>query len=242
MEDVHLDGFHGGKGCIVGLWRDTCAAGRIDNDGDVRQCRFGDDGIGEHADIGAETDKLDGCNDRGVFLLQQGAEGQRTEGGLIDDGVAGVDGQAMVNLPACGVLEAVGDWQMPALFRLQIVRVVGVAGKNQDVAVLSGGFDLLAYRRDDGSSFLGAKGAIDEIGLHIYDDQNLFRTHLFPVLSDVITAGEIFVQRRLALAFLCVLAQFLDAVLADIVAHEHAAEVRLVELLEQDGLVYAQQL
>ena len=171
----------------MALRRHTGTAGGVHRHLDLRQKRFCQQGVGDNADIGTQADQ-DNLLDTLVLALvnQVLAQFDRTKRRFhhgADGGIAtALDGgiHPVIQFPAGGVLDAVGNRKDAALLGIQVVGLVGVLGYD-DFAVKV--LDFLTHRRHNGLGFAGAKSSVHKIFLHIDDNQHTHR--LSSILIDV---------------------------------------------------------
>lgn len=78
--------------------------------------------------------------------------------------------------PPGGAFDAMGHGQIFALLGVQVIRFMGIAGK-EDGAVKT--LDLLNDPGEDGHGFGSAQGAVDKVGLHVDHYQYIF-FHFLP--------------------------------------------------------------
>lgn len=171
-DDVHLAAAHGGECGLVGGRGDAGAEGGVHGKRDLGKRRLDEQGVAHHADVGAEAAELDGV-DRGGAVL--GGEPVREPGGaergLLEDarvalGANGLEGGD--EIPAERAANAVGNRKVAALLGFGVVGAVGVEGED-DGAVE--GCGALGDRIDDGLCFGAAERSVDEIMLHVDDDE-----------------------------------------------------------------------
>ena len=174
MDDRHLAGFHCGQCVVVALWRDAGAEGGVEVNRDVWQRCFQEHGVGDDADICADADEGDRCEwafDVCVFDGAHelgGAEGWFFKtGGVLHFQRAG---NGFVQGPAVGAFQAVHDGQIMAFLGLEIIVAVGVESIKNGAVVAA---DALGDGVNNGCCFFGAEGAIDEIVLHVDDDEQI---------------------------------------------------------------------
>lgn len=138
----------------------------------LRQVRLDGEGVADHADIGAQAAEFDKVDGRGVVLRDKPAgEVERAERGLFEHGGAAAGANRFeggCEFPAGRAGDAVGSGQVAALLRGGVVAAVGVFGKN-DRAVKAAG--ALGDRLDDGLRLGRAQGPVDEVVLHVDDDE-----------------------------------------------------------------------
>ena len=156
----------------VALRRDAGAAARVHGDGRFGHRRLEQQRVGHHTDVGAEADQLDLQRLLRALGHQNTGEPVGAEGGLVDNGrlLRGL-GDRIVELPAVGALDAVLDGQIAALLRVEIVFVMRVACEIDVPRVVL--LHLLHDARNDLLRLLRAERAVDEVVLHINDDENL---------------------------------------------------------------------
>lgn len=171
-DDVDLAAAHGGERGLVGGRGDAGAEGGVHGERDLGKRRLDEQGVAYHADVGAESAELDGV-DRGGAVL--GGEPVRelggAERGLLEDvrvalGANGLEGGD--EIPAVRAANAVGNRKVAALLGFGVVGAVRVEGED-DGAVE--GCGALGDRIDDGLCFGAAERSVDEIMLHVDDDE-----------------------------------------------------------------------
>ena len=167
-----LHGFQGGD---VGFGGHTGAAGRIDGKfGTVIDPGLDEKGVGDNADVGAETDELDF-----EFTLEPAdfaGENVGTESGLVDVGDRHLGLierllDVLIELPTGGAVHTVDDREVLSLVGLHVVVRMGVPGGENVLAV-----EVLDFLDDVLDSFLCyrvRKCAVNEIILCINDNENL---------------------------------------------------------------------
>ena len=165
----------------MGLGRDAGTAGSVHGNIAFREGRFAQDGIGQHADAGAQTHQLDfrGVGSGGgleLFRQQGGAKG-----GLADKVVCGYALQRFCHQRIQGVPLAAGDAvgyrEMTTLVGFQIVVRVGILCDKDLLRAV--GADLFQHLRQDGFGLFCAQRAGDKVVLHIHNDQK-FHTEYLP--------------------------------------------------------------
>lgn len=126
-----LAALHGRKRGPMALRGDTCAAGGIHRYLCLRQERLHQQGVGNHADVGAEADQRHLFNEFLFILLrQQTPQLRAAEGGLVQNGLSCAGRPELLDdLPALGPPDAVGYRQVPPLPGMEIVRPMGVPVK-----------------------------------------------------------------------------------------------------------------
>ena len=151
------------RGCLVAFRGDTGTAGCIHSDGYFRELCFQDQGVGDNADICAQSHQLN-------FVEMAFIPMRPAEGGLVDTDSAAYH-QAVGDLPAVGAPDAVLHRQLPAFRGIQIIFPMGVPGENDLISVFSYSFILAATWGNDGLCLFRSQRAVDEIFLHINHDQ-----------------------------------------------------------------------
>lgn len=172
LQDLHLTARHGGDRGVVRGGGDAGAQGGVHAERDLGQVRLDGEGVADHADVGAQAAEFDGVDGLGVVLRDEPAgKVERSERGLFEHGSAAVGANRLeggCELPAGRAGDAVGNGQVASLLRGGVVAVVGVLGEN-DRAVEAVG--ALGDRLDDGLRLGRAQGAVDEVVLHVDDDE-----------------------------------------------------------------------
>ena len=169
---MHLAAGHGGEGGVVGGGGHAGAEGGVHAERNLRQVRLDGEGVADHADVRAQAAEFDGVDGLGVVLRHEPArEVERAERGLVED--RGIEQpldlvERGCELPALRALDAVGNGQIAALLRGGVVAAVGVFGEN-DRAVEAAG--ALGDCLDDALCLGRAQGAVDEVILHVNDDE-----------------------------------------------------------------------
>lgn len=172
LQDLHLAAGHGGERGIVCSGGDSGAQGGVHREWDFGQVRLDGEGVADHADVGAQAAELDGVDGRDAVLRDEPArEVERAERGLFEHGSAATGANRLEDgceFPAGRSGDTVGNGQIAALLRIGIVAIVGVFGEN-DRAVEAIG--PLGDGLDDGLRLGRAQGTIDEVVLHVDDDE-----------------------------------------------------------------------
>ena len=150
--------------------RDAGAAVAVHADFCFRQERFQQHGVGNDADVGAEADDGDFVKAGDVLRQSRCAKGRLFQ----HDGVLRIGNQRGGQRPAVGRLDAVLDGQFFPFGRLEIIFRVRVLREDQFFPVLDGGLDTFGDAEDDGLRFGRAQGTVDEVVLHINDDESFF--------------------------------------------------------------------
>lgn len=84
IDDMDLTGLHGRQGLFVVFRRYAGAAGGIHDDGCFRQEGLEEHGVGDDADIGAQSDQGDAAQlAPAVPILELLGKGHTAEGGLV---------------------------------------------------------------------------------------------------------------------------------------------------------------
>lgn len=172
LQDLHLAAGHGGEGVLVGGGGHAGAEGGVHAERHLRQVRLDGEGVADHADVRAQAAKLDGVDGLGVVLRHEPArEVERAERGLVED--RGIEQpldliERGCELPALRALDAVGNGQVAPLLRGGVVGAVRIAGED-NVALECA--SALNDAFDDGLRLGGAQGAVDEVVLHVDDDE-----------------------------------------------------------------------
>jgi len=164
----------------VPLRGDAGAAGGIDGNGLLWVECLEEQRVGYDTDIGAEPDQFD-------FVIVRKERGQicRTEGRLLNDlRPAHKRLERICNLPAGRAADAVLNGQFLPLLRLEIVRTVGVHGKDEHRARRLLCRELCHHTRQHLLRLSRPERAINEIILHIHDNKCL--AHNKPSLSRLI--------------------------------------------------------
>ena len=182
-DDVNLAGVHRRESSLVPLRGDTCAA--VLNDGNVStvvDSGLDHEGVGNNADVGAETDELD--FELTIVLLDSLGQFLGTESGLVevadDTGLAefllvkGV-GHVLVDVPAIGAFHAVDEREFLSFFGVAIISGVGIPGDKDCVAVEV--VDALDNVADFRLCSRVRKGTVDEVILHVNDNEK-FVVHI----------------------------------------------------------------
>ena len=172
LRNLHLAAGHGGESGVVGGGGHAGAEGGVHAERHLRQVRLDGEGVADHADVGAQAAKLDGVDGFGVVLRHEPArEVERAERGLVED--RGIEQSLDLiergrELPALRALDAVGNGQVATLLRGGVVGAVRIA--REDDAALECA-SALNDALDDGLRLGGAQGAVDEVVLHVNDDE-----------------------------------------------------------------------
>ena len=147
-----------------------------------------EEGVGDHADISAETTDLDVDILSVVvdvvlveFELQVVGDVEETEGELIIHSVRNLGllhggHHTILDFPTLGTLDAVLNRKFLSFPGVEVILGVGVPGKEDEIPLLA--VYLFYDVRDGLDSVLVAKGSGNEVILAVNNDQNLFFAHM----------------------------------------------------------------
>ena len=154
----------------MALGGDARAAGGIDTDVFLGVECLCEEGVGDDADVGAEPDELDF-----VVVRERGGEIGRAEGGLFEDGgrLPHEGLECIRDLPPCRAANAVLDGQFLPLLRREVVRAVGVHGKDEHRARRLLRREFFHETRQHLLRLGRPERPVNKVVLHIYDNKCL---------------------------------------------------------------------
>ena len=159
----------------MGFGGDTGTAAGIHDHRGVRERCPENQGVGYHADIRAQSQKLDLQRCSPEFVINQAGKRKRAKGYLFYQSI-GLSCQCCLNFRiqpvARGARNAVGDRQLPALQRLQIVFPVGIQRYKNGISVKLP--DLFRRGRYNGNSLRRAQRTADKVLLHVHNNEHFF--------------------------------------------------------------------